>query len=183
GILVKYGFQDLLADAGVTLKARVVEAFLSKATIEKIHRYSKWEWMRMAVEELGTTYIKLAQILSNRPDAIPIDLVREFEKLQSHVPPFPGSAAKQIIEQELGKSVDSIFLQFEEEPFASASIAQVHRAKLKDGSRVVLKVLRPDIADKIELDITIMKFLARQMEQRKIMDKLDPQGIVRAFET
>jgi ubiquinone biosynthesis protein len=183
GILVKYGFQDMLSDAGVSLRARIIEKFLSQATIDNIHSHTKWERMRMAVEELGTTYIKLAQILSNRPDVIPIDLVNEFEKLQTHVPPFPGEEARKIVEEELGKKIEDIFLDFDDKPFASASIAQVHKAKLKDGTIVVLKVRRPDILEKIELDIIIMKYIARQMEERKYMDKLDPVGIVRAFDT
>ena len=181
-ILVKYGFQDILADAGVSLRARMIEAFMSKEAVERIHKFSKWERIRMAVEELGTTYIKFAQILSNRPDAIPVELVKEFEKLQSHVPPFPGEIARATIEEEIGKKASDVFLKFDEVPFASASIAQVHMAKLKDGSRIVLKVRRPDILEKIELDITIMKYIAGKMEEHGIMDKLDPPGIVRAFE-
>ena len=100
GILVKYGFQDLLADAGVSWGARVVESILPHQVVENIHKHTKWERIRMAVEELGTTYIKLAQILSNRPDVIPLELVAEFEKLQTHVPPFPGEEAKAIIEED-----------------------------------------------------------------------------------
>lgn len=182
GILVKYGFQDLLADAGVSLKARIIEAFLPARVVENIHRFSKWERVRMAVEELGTTYIKLAQILSNRPDIIPLELVAEFEKLQTKVPPFPGAEARKIVEQEFGKSIDTLFQSFEDVPFASASIAQVHKAKLKDGTVVVLKVRRPDILEKIELDILIMKYIARKMEERGYMANLDPVGIVRAFD-
>ena len=182
-VLVKYGFQDILSDAGVSLRARVVEAILPKAMVEKIHRQSKWERMRLAVEELGTTYIKLAQILSNRPDVIPLELVTEFEKLQSHVPPFPGAEARRIIEEEIGKKIGEVFSSFDEVPFASASIAQVHHARLKNGDKVVLKVRRPDILDKIEMDITIMKYIAGRMEQRHIMEQLDPVGMVRAFET
>lgn len=109
GILIKYGFQDILSDAGMSLRARMVEAFLPKDLVEKIHGHSKWERMRMAVEELGTTYIKLAQILSNRPDVIPLELVAEFEKLQTHVPAFPGEDARKIIEQELGKTLKMCF--------------------------------------------------------------------------
>ncbi len=182
GILIKYGFQDMLGDAGVSLKAKVIEAFLSKDLIEKIHQHSKWERMRMAVEELGTTYIKLAQILSNRPDVIPLELVAEFEKLQTHVPPFPGEEARKIVEQELGKSIEEVFLSFDDIPFASASIAQVHKAKLKDGTVVVLKVRRPEIVQTIESDIMIMNYLARKMEERGYLANLDPVGMVRAFD-
>jgi ubiquinone biosynthesis protein len=182
GILINYGFQDILSDAGVSLKARMIETFLPKDLVNKIHSHSKWERMRMAVEELGTTYIKLAQILSNRPDVIPLELVAEFEKLQTRVPAFPGEEARKIIEQELGKSIDDVFLKFEDIPFASASIAQVHKAKLKDGTQVVLKVRRPDIVEKIELDIVIMNYMARKMEERGYLVNLDPVGMVRAFD-
>ncbi len=183
GVLIKYGFQDMLADAGVSVKAHIIEAFLSKELIENIHSHTKWERMRMAVEELGTTYIKLAQILSNRPDIIPLALVAEFEKLQANVPAFDGAVARKMVEEELGKPIADIFLQFDEVPFASASIAQVHKARLKDGTPVVLKVRRPDIVEKIELDVVLMKYLAGQMEQRGYLVNLDPIGIVRAFET
>ena len=97
GILIKYGFQDILSDAGLSLRARFIEAFLPKEMVENIRKYTKWERMRMAAEELGTTYIKLAQILSNRPDVIPLELVTEFEKLQTKVPPFPSAEARKII--------------------------------------------------------------------------------------
>ena len=89
---------------------------------------------------------------------------------------------KKIIEEEIGKKTTDVFLKFDEHPFASASIAQVHMAKLKDGTRVVLKVRRPDILEKIEEDIVIMKYIAGKLEEHGIMDKLDPKGIVRAFE-
>ncbi len=182
GILIKYGFQDILSDAGFSFKARMVEAFLPAGMVENIHKYSKWERIRMATEELGTTYIKLAQILSNRPDVIPLELVDEFEKLQTKVPPFAASKAREIIEKELGKPIGEVFEHFGDEPFASASIAQVHKARLKDGTAVVLKVRRPDILEKIELDVVIMKYFARQMEERGYFVNLDPVGIVRAFD-
>ncbi len=182
GILIKYGFQDILADAGLSLRARFIEAFLPKEMVSNIHKYTKWERIRMAAEELGTTYIKFAQILSNRPDVIPLALVTEFEKLQTNVPPFPAEEARKIIEEEIGKSIETVFDNFIDEPFASASIAQVHKARLKDGTTVVLKVRRPDILEKIEQDIVIMKYFVRIMEGRGYFVNLDPQGIVRAFE-
>lgn len=182
GVLIKYGFQDILSDAGVSLRARIIETFLPKSMVEDIRKYNKWERMRMAVEELGTTYIKLAQILSNRPDVIPLELVAEFEKLQTDVPPFAADEARKIIEEEIGGKIEDVFSHFGDEPFASASIAQVHKAKLKDGTRVVLKVRRPDILEKIEMDILIMKYVARKMEERNYMINLDPVGIVRAFD-
>jgi len=181
-ILIKYGFEDLLADAGVSLKARLIESCLPRQMVKDILKYSKWERIRMATEELGTTYIKLAQILSNRPDVIPFELVAEFEKLQNRVPSFDGAIARQIIEKEIQKPIEEVFDNFDDIPFASASIAQVHKARLKNGENIVLKVRRPDILAKIELDILIMKFFAGQMEAHGYMANLDPVGIVRAFE-
>lgn len=172
-----------MADAGVSVRAKVIEVFLPKSLVSEIHSHSKWERVRMATEELGTTFIKFAQILSNRPDAIPMELVAEFEKLQNNVPPFSSEEAKKIIEEEIGKPIESVFSSFEEFPFASASIAQVHKAQLKDGTKVVLKVRRPDIHEKIELDISIMKYISRKLEERGIMVSMDLPGIVRAFES
>jgi ubiquinone biosynthesis protein len=182
-ILIKYGFEDILADSGVSIKAKLIEALLPKSFVAEIHAHNKWERIRMATEELGTTFIKFAQILSNRPDVIPMELVAEFEKLQNKVPPFSSEEAKKIIEQEIGKPISEVFANFEDFPFASASIAQVHKAKLKDGTKVVIKVRRPDIESKIELDITIMKYIARKMEERDIMASMDLPGIVRTFES
>jgi ubiquinone biosynthesis protein len=182
-ILIKFGFEDILADAGVSVKAKIMEALLPKSLVSEIHAHNKWERIRMASEELGTTFIKFAQILSNRPDVIPMELVSEFEKLQNKVPPFSSEEARKIIEQEIGKPIEEVFGSFEDFPFASASIAQVHKAKLKDGTKVVIKVRRPNIEAKIELDITIMKYIARKLEERDIMASMDLPGIVRAFES
>jgi ubiquinone biosynthesis protein len=181
-ILFKYGFQDIIADAGFSYRARFAKTFLPDNIIEDIQKHSKWERMRMATEELGTTFIKFGQILSNHPDIIPLELVAEFEKLQNKVPPFSTDEAKKIIEEELGASIESIFKQFDEEPFASASIAQVHKAKLIDGTTVVIKVRRPDILEKINLDIEIMKFFSTKLVENGYFINLDPVGIVRAFE-
>lgn len=182
GILVKYGFQDMLSTAGFSSKTKLIESLLPSDLVQDIDKYSKWERIRLAVEELGTTYIKFAQILSNRPDIVPLELVAEFEKLQSHVPSFSAQEARLIIEKEIGKSIEDVFTKFDAEPFASASIAQVHKAQLKNGEIVVLKVRRPDILEKIELDIMIMKFFAEQMDQRGYLSNLDPVGIVQAFD-
>lgn len=182
GILIKYGFQDMLAESGLSIRARLLEAITPAEWVTHAKEHTKWERIRLAVEELGTTYIKFAQILSNRPDVIPLELVAEFEKLQSGVPSFPGEDAIQILEQDFQKPIDQLFASFEVHPFASASIAQVHKAVLHSGETVVVKVRRPGIVDTIELDLVIMKYFARKMEERGIYDKLDPAGIVRSFE-
>src|SRR5579872_6376268 len=140
GVLIKYGFEDFVANS--TLRNLVTEGMrLSWLRDEKpVLEYTRWERVRMAAEELGPTFIKLAQILSNRPDIIPEELVKEFEKLQDKVPPFGFVEVKRIVETETGKQLTQIFEQFEEVPIASASIGQVHKAKLKSGEEVVVKV-------------------------------------------
>ena len=99
----------------------------------------------MALEELGPTFIKLGQFASNRPDILPSELIDSLEKLQDSVAPFPSQDAHNIIREELGASVNQLFKYFEENPFASASMAQVYQAVLKDGHKVAVKVQRPKI--------------------------------------
>jgi ubiquinone biosynthesis protein len=108
--------------------------------------YTRYERIRMAAADLGPTFVKLAQILSNRPDIIPEGLVKEFEKLQDRVPPFEYEMAKRIIEREINQKLEDVFEWLDEKPLASASIGQVHKAKLKTGELVVVKVQRPEVA-------------------------------------
>jgi ubiquinone biosynthesis protein len=119
----------------------------------------------MALEELGPTFIKLGQILSTRPDLIPLEYVRELSKLQDRVPPFPYEEVREIIKEETGRLPDEIFRHFDETPLAAASIGQVHRARLADGEEVVVKVQRPGIRKTVEVDLEIMLHLAGLMER------------------
>ncbi|KWT92937.1 ABC1 kinase family protein [Candidatus Magnetominusculus xianensis] len=138
--------------------------------------------LRQVFEELGPSFIKLAQILSSRPDLITERYAQEFEKLQDEVPPFPYESAKEIIETELGRPIEEIFAEIEETPIAAASISQVHRATLKDGSIVVVKVQRPKIKETVETDISIMKMLSSLM-LKYIPDTeiFNPLGIISEF--
>jgi ubiquinone biosynthesis protein len=140
------------------------------------------ERLRMAFGELGPSFIKLAQILSSRPDLVTTPFANEFKKLQDEVPPFPVTEATRIVEEELKRPVSEIFLDFGEVPVAAASIAQVHLAKLIDGTEVVVKVQRPDIREQIETDITILSTVARLLE-RYIPESrfFNPTGTVDEF--
>lgn len=183
GILVKYGFEDFIANS--TLRNLVTESMRIKwlRDDKPVMETTRWERVRMAAEELGPTFIKLAQILSNRPDIIPEELVKEFEKLQDRVPPFPFAKAKAIIEKETGKKLEDIFEEFNETPMASASIGQVHRAKLKTGEEVVVKVQRPDVKDQIEQDLSIIKEGVRRMDRYlKKQGVMNGEEVVRVFE-
>ncbi|WP_020651137.1 ubiquinone biosynthesis regulatory protein kinase UbiB [Solimonas variicoloris] len=146
------------------------------------------ERLRLALEELGPVFIKFGQALSTRPDIVPADIAAELAKLQDRVPPFPGAEARAIIEAELGKPVAEIFAEFDEVPMASASIAQVHAAKLRlDGGAetfdVVVKVLRPGIEAVMRSDIELLHTLAGLAERfSPDLRRLRPREVVAEYE-
>ena len=114
------------------------------------------------LEELGPTFVKFGQMLATRPDVLPPDYILELERIYHHVAPFSGEAARAIIKEEFGRPAEEIFSEFNDEPRASGSIAQVHEALLHDGTPVVVKIRRPRIETVIEDDLAILKFLAEQ---------------------
>lgn len=122
--------------------------------------------IRSTLEQLGPTFIKLGQIASTRPDILPADIVSELQKLQDHVSPFPYSQVVRLLESELHAPISSLFQSFSEEPLAAASIGQVHRAVLKSGESVIVKVQRPNIQKTIEADLEILAEWARISESR-----------------
>jgi ubiquinone biosynthesis protein len=137
--------------------------------------------MRLAIEELGPTFVKFGQIMSTRPDILPPELITELKKLQDHVAPLPFSEIRKVIEAECPDH-DACFLSIEEVPVASASIAQVHRATLKDGTPVALKIQRPGIRDIIETDIVILESFAERVERYYPQYKVyNPRGIIADF--
>ena len=140
------------------------------------------ERLRMAFSELGPSFIKLAQLLSSRPDLITSKFADEFKKLQDEVPPFPADEAKKIIEKEIRLPMGQIFRIFEDKPLAAASIAQVHYATLLDGSEVIVKVQRPGIDEQIEADISILSTLANLLDKYVPESRFfNPKGIVEEF--
>ncbi|MCK4389775.1 MAG: AarF/ABC1/UbiB kinase family protein [Desulfobacterales bacterium] len=164
-VLFKYGFGDLVDILKIEQYLEIGLQMISRKRREQVERLTRSERVRMALEELGPTFIKLGQVLSTRPDLIPVEFVEELSKLQDDVPPFPYAEVEQIIESELGMPPGDIFQHFEETPLAAASIGQVHRAQLKDGEEVVVKVQRPRIHRTIEVDLEIMLHLASLMER------------------
>lgn len=140
------------------------------------------EQFRLVLEELGPTFIKFGQILSLRRDILSEDLVRELEKLQDDVPPFPIEHTREEILSQFGKPIESLYASFDEKPLAAASIGQVHRAKLFDGRDVVVKVQRPRIRETIETDLNILMNLARLLDRYISEARLyDPVGMVEEF--
>jgi len=179
----RHGFGHLVEQMGLQ---RFFSLGRRIATFKKppslAHRMSAPERLRMMFEELGPTFIKLGQLLACRPDMLPIEYSREFLKLTDSVAPFSSEEAKKIIEEDLEAPLSRIFKTFDEEPVAAASIAQVHRATLQDGSPVMVKVQRPHIDRIIERDVSIMRGLADLIESRiPEMAPYNVPGIVDEF--
>jgi ubiquinone biosynthesis protein len=128
-------------------------------------KLNRGDQLRMALEELGPVFVKFGQILSTRRDLLPDDMAGSLKHLQDRVPPFPGAEAQAIIERSLGASVDELFASFSREPMASASVAQVHAATLRDGREVVVKVIRPGIERVINQDLSLMYLMATLLER------------------
>ena len=157
-VVFKYRLDTLLDKSKTPLPLRLL---LSPAILWGKPKVSRGERLRKALESLGPIFVKFGQLLSTRPDLVPADICSELAHLQDNVAPFDSDTFRQIVEQALGDSVDEIFLSFEKEPLASASVAQVHAAVLKDGSDVVVKAVRPNIEQTISKDIALMYTLAR----------------------
>lgn len=141
------------------------------------------EKLRLMLQELGTTFIKFGQLLSTRPDIVGEKISKELSKLQDDNPSISYEEVKEIIEDELGKDIDELFDDFSKEPIATASIGQVHIAKLSNGEKLAVKVQKKDIESTIETDLTIMKFIA--IESNRFNSKLDTYnlpGMVEEFD-
>jgi len=139
--------------------------------------------IRRALEDLGPIFVKFGQILSTRRDLLPDDIAEELVKLQDRVPPFPGTVAVTIMEKAYGKPLSDVFSEFDETPIASASIAQVHAARLLDGTEVVVKVVRPDIRPVIRRDIGLLYIIADKLQRYWSEGRrLRPMEVVREFE-
>jgi ubiquinone biosynthesis protein len=164
-VLIKYGFGELVDQLGLVSYLSLPRRWLRRETSERPHPTTP-ERIRLAIEELGPTFIKFGQIISTRPDLIPPAYIAELTKLQDTVPPAPWEAVRQEIEEELGAPLGEIFASFEAEPVAAASLAQVHHAILPGGDEVVVKVQRPDIEETIETDLEILFDLARLLQER-----------------
>jgi len=180
-VFARHGFGDLLDR--MNLRRRSQNGLFRRfRRQERALKLSLPKRLRLAFEELGATFIKLGQILSTRPDIIPREFITEFEKLQSNAPPFPFSEVQRIIDEELNLPIDKIFMEFEQMPFAAASIAQVHHAKLNTGESVVVKIQRPGISQLIETDVNILFAIAKLLEKHVSESRLyNPTELIDEF--
>ncbi len=179
-VLVKYSLDDIIKETHLWRPLR----FLFYVAPRRRDRSAPLgERIRLALEELGPIFVKFGQAISTRRDLLPPDIADELAKLQDAVPPFPAEQALAIIEGAYGEPVETVFERFDDEPLAAASIAQVHTAKLKAGTEVIVKVLRPGVEEQIERDLEVLHLLAgladRYWEHSK---RLKPREIVDEYE-
>jgi ubiquinone biosynthesis protein len=156
-VMAKHGLQELFRDA--------------QASDGSIRRQQAQRF-RAALEELGPTFSKLGQVLSTRPDLLPVEYIEELALLQSHVPPMPESEVVRVAEQELGVPWEDVFESIDAKPLAAGTIAQVHRATLETGDRVVIKVQRPTARAEIEQDLALLEIFAKKVGQRPALNQV-----------
>jgi ubiquinone biosynthesis protein len=158
-VLMRHGLDDIIFATHLFRPFRFL-IYLNPVNWFIRERASRAQRVRRALEDLGPIFIKFGQMLSTRRDLLPDDIADELERLQDAVPPFPGAIAQKIIEKAFDRPVEDIVDEFDSVPLASASIAQVHAAKLKNGTEVVIKVLRPDVLPIIQRDISLLYIIA-----------------------
>ena len=169
-ILLRYGFGILIDQKDIQGVRRILQERF-RIRIGDMDGRPPQERVRLMLEELGPTYVKLGQILSSRDDLFGPDWTAEFSKLQDSVPPFTLDQVHKVIQEEFGKPVEEIFLEFSGEPIAAASLGQVHKAILLNSQPVMVKVQRPDIRQQIDSDMEIIRQIARQAENRTALGK------------
>ena len=181
-VLVRYGFSDFVHRMGLTNLMESAGKLLRFKEPSELAKMDTPERIRYALEELGPTFVKLGQILSTRVDLFPPEWIAEFEKLQDRVPPVPFDKLREQLQEDLGASPEEIFSYLETEPLAAGSIAQVHRAKLDDGSEVILKIRRPNIRPVIEADLRLLARVAEIAENEiEEIRHFHPKEVVRHF--
>jgi len=181
-VLISHGLDEIIFATHLLRPVRFIFYILPWNWFNK-HKEKRAVRIRLMLEELGPIYVKLGQILSTRRDLIPKDIADEFAKLQDNVAPFSGKIAREIIEDAYGCNINDIFSKFDETPLASASVAQVHSATLKDGRKFIIKVIRPGIESLIRKDLDLLHLLAKKAEKyNKNAKSLKFTGVIKEFE-
>jgi ubiquinone biosynthesis protein len=179
-IVLRYGLDELVLSGFPNPLVALLRRIIS---IGRNLEAPRGQRLREALERLGPIFVKFGQVLSTRRDLMPPDIAEELARLQDRVPPFPSAVAVATIERAFAKKLDDIFAQFEQTPVASASIAQVHFATLKDGREVAVKVLRPNMRPVIDKDLALMRMMAGWLEKLSADGKrLKPREVVAEFD-
>jgi ubiquinone biosynthesis protein len=181
-VMVRHGFGYFLEAHKLTdlLPGRSAEARLAAA--QDTGESGRGAHLRDLLDELGPTFVKFGQLLSTRPDIVPPDIIVELRALQDDVRPFPFEQAERVIVEDLGNSIERLFLDFEREPVAAASIGQVHRATLPNGKQVAVKVQRPGAPRQIEADLALLYQAAKLVKERvHALDFIDARGLIDEF--
>ena len=179
--VARHGLDEL---ALTSFRQRWVRALVRVLTIGRSLDQPRGVRLRQGLERLGPIFVKFGQVLSTRRDLLPPDYAEELAKLQDRVPPFPAAQSRALVEKAFGRPIDEIFASFDAEPVASASIAQVHFATLKDGREVAVKVLRPRMLEVIDDDLALMRTLAGWIERLSTDGRrLKPREVVAEFDT
>ncbi len=163
-VFSKFGFREVIVDMGLDVFSSSKKGLDEPAHDQEDNGLSRPVRLRMVLEELGPTFIKLGQILATRPDLIPLEWTEEFKRLQDNCGQVPFAEIEKVLAREFPGRLDLLFSSIDETPLAAASMAQVHRARLTDGSRVVIKVLRPGIRKVVEEDMALLEGLAQFVE-------------------
>src|SRR5689334_3849642 len=163
-VLARNGLAAWVQRGSGLVDSRVMQRLTERVVDPDIVNMSEGERLRNALTELGTTAVKFGQMLSLRPDVVGADVAAELEQLQGAVPADPPGVAQQTVEEELGKAVTELFASFEKEPFASGSVAQVHRAVLNDGTAVAVKVVHDGAAERVREDLELFAGIADYLE-------------------
>lgn len=181
-VLIRYGFGDVVRRIGMAHALERAGKALHWREPEELARLEPAARVRRALEELGPSFIKLGQILATRVDLFPPEWIAEFSKLQDAAPAVPFAELRAQLTDDLGDAPESVFAELDTEPLAAASLAQVHRARLSDGSMVVLKIRRPGIRPVIEADLRLLERLAEIIEAEAAdLRRYRPRDIVRQF--
>jgi ubiquinone biosynthesis protein len=182
-VLVRHGLDEIILATHLFRPFRFLIYLLPWHWIRSTQQVPSGVRIRLALEELGPIFVKFGQILSTRPDLVPEDIVAELKKLQDSVPPFASALSRQIIESSYGRPIHEVFKEFDDTPLASASIAQVHVAKLYDGREMIVKVVRPGIAKTIRRDVGILYSIA-ELAQRYWSEgrRLRPVEVINEFD-
>jgi ubiquinone biosynthesis protein len=182
GVLIRHGLGDLVRRLGLSNALERAGHTLHWEHVADLAHLPPPVQVRMAMEELGPTFVKLGQILAGRTDLFDAEWITEFEKLHSHVPAVPLDELRAQLREDLGAEPEAVFARFDIEPLAAASIAQVHRAQLRDGSEVIVKIRRPGIRDIIEADLRLLERLATLAEaELPALAPYRPRQLVREF--